>query len=68
MIKTDNVFAESAKSYIEAINSGILVWKNVNDFIIHLNNTIELLEKKNRNHNAEYYKKLLKAIEKEVKS
>lgn len=68
MIKTDNVFEESAKSYIEAIHSGVLVWKNVNDFIIHLNNTIELLEKKSHNHNAEYYKKLLKAIEKEVKS
>ena len=68
MITKDNVMEESARGYIEAIHSGVLVWKNVNDFIIHLNNTIELLEKKSHNHNAEYYKKLLKAIEKEVKS
>ena len=68
MIKGDNVFEESARSYIEAIHSGDFVWKNVNDFIIHLNNTIELLEKKSRGNNAEYYRNLLKAIEKQVKS
>ena len=68
MITRDNVMEESARGYIEAIHSGVLVWKNVNDFIIHLNNTIELLEKKSRGNNAEYYRNLLKAIEKQVKS
>ena len=55
-----------AMNYIKAIKEGVLTFKTVDDFIVHLEGTIENLKKHNKHKAAMYYTDLLTEIKNSI--